>query len=55
MEDKLISEEYYAIIIADAITGGNVDLFTDKIARISLKISKLLIEELNKNESAQNV
>jgi len=47
MENK---QEFYATIIAEAITGGNIDLFTDEIARISIKISKLLIEELNNYE-----
>ena len=53
MENKENKQEYYAIIIADAITAGNVDLFTDEIARISIKISKLLIEELNNYDTTR--
>lgn len=47
MEDKITKQEYFFTIISDALTGGNEDLFTDEVARLALKITKLLIEELN--------
>lgn len=47
MEDKITKEQYFFTIISDAITEGNEDLFTDEVARLALKITKLLIEELN--------
>ena len=47
MEDKITKEQYFFTIISDTITEGNEDLFTDEVARLALKITKLLIEELN--------